>query len=351
MNLVVRVLTERYDELGLAAVGLPRRMDTVLLTPRFVTSRHLVALVSPRGRSRPLVVAKIPRRPGDNQGVHHEATTLRRLTELAGAPVPGVPLLLGTVDVAGHTLLVESAVGGAPLDPPQVRLDRDRALRAGAAFVGELPVVRPADDNPDWYAAALERPLQALADLVPLGGETARLCARTHALLQPLRDASLPAVFEHGDMSDPNLFVGPDGALQVIDWERATESGVPGHDLVFFLQFVAEASRAATTRPAQLAAFDDAFVGPGAWTRPVLLDHLEARGVDPELLPLLVLATWARASATLVDRLVPDADRGGPGAAAPSAQALAAAVSRDRDVALWRHAVALAEERTPRVPV
>jgi hypothetical protein len=347
VNLVDRVLAERYDELGLAAVGLPRRMDTVLLTPRFVTSRHLVALVSRPGDSRPLVVAKIPRRPGDNQGVHHEAATLRRLTELARAPLPGVPLLLGTVDVGGHTLLVETAVQGTPLDPPAVRLDRERAVRAGAAFVGELPVVRPAEDNRDWYGPALVEPLDALAELVPMGGETARLCARTHAVLQPLRDAALPAVFEHGDLSDPNLFLGPDGELQVIDWERATASGVPAHDLLFFLQFVAEATRGATERPAQLAAFDDAFVGPGAWTRPVLLEHLRARGIDPELLPLLVLATWARASATLVPRLVPDSELG---AAAPSAEALAAALSHDRDVALWRHALTRVEEGASRVP-
>lgn len=350
MNLVERALTEQYDELGLADVGLPRRMETVLLTPRFVTSRHLVALVSRPGDSRPLVVAKIPRRPGDNEGVHHEASTLRRLTALAGAPVPGVPLLLGTVDVGEHTLLVETAVQGTAVDPPRVRLDRDRVVRAGAAFVSQLPVVRAADDNRDWYSAALVEPLQALADLVPLGGETALLCARTHAVLQPLREVALPAVFEHGDLSDPNLFVGPDGALQVIDWERASASGVPAHDLVFFLQFVAEAARTATERPAQLAAFDDSFVGPGAWTRPVLLEHLEARGVDPDLLPLLTLATWARASATLVSRLVPDSDLAGSVQTAPSPEALATAVLQDRDFALWRHALTRVEERAPRVP-
>ena len=343
MNLVERVLAERYDELGLAAVNLPRRMDTVLLTPRFVTSRHLVALVSRREDSRPLVVAKIPRRPGDNQGVHHEAATLRRLTALAGSPVPGVPLLLGTVDVGAHTLLVETAVQGTPLDPPRVRLDRDRAVRAGAAFVGELPVVRTAEDNRNWYGAALVEPLQALADLVPLGGETARLCARTHAALEPLRNAVFPSVFEHGDLSDPNLFIGADGVLQVIDWERATTSGVPGHDLVFFLQFVAEATVGATARAAQIAAFDDAFVGPGAWTRPVLLDHLADRGVDPALLPLLTVATWARTSATLVTRLVPDPGRGA--AAAPSPQALAEALTQDRDFTLWRHALTRLEDR------
>ena len=343
MNLVERVLTECYDELGLAAVGLPRHMDTVLLTPRFVTSRHLIALVSRRGDSRPLVVAKIPRRSGDNQGVQHEAATLRRLTWLTGSPVPGVPLLLGTVDVGGHTLLVETAVQGAPLDPPRVRLDRDGAVRAGTAFVDGLPVVRTAEDNQDWYGAALVEPLRALADLVPLDGETARLCARTHAALEPLRDAVLPAVFEHGDLSDPNLFIGADGVLQVIDWERATTSGVPGHDLVFFLQFLAEASAGATARAARIAAFDDAFVGPGAWTRPVLVDHLAARGVDPALLPLLIVATWARTSATLVARLVPDSGRGA--AAAPSPQALAGAVAQDRDVALWRHALTRLEDR------
>jgi aminoglycoside phosphotransferase (APT) family kinase protein len=315
-----------------------------VLTPHFVTSRHVVALVFSPGDPRARVVAKIPRRPGDNEGVDREARMLRRLAELNGGPVSGVPAVVATVDVGGQTLLLETTVHGPELVPREVCRDPDRAIAVGAAFISALPVVVPAAENSDWYRTAVADPLADLVALAPMGGEAAQLASRTHALLEPLRTAALPAVFEHGDMSHPNLLLGADGGLQVIDWERATERGVPGHDLVFYLQYLAESRRSAFTRPEQCAAFDAAFVDPHGWARPALSAHLELRGVDPALLDALVVASWARSAATLVDRLRPGSD--GVHAAG---DALAVAVSNDRDVVLWRHAVLRAEERAASV--
>ncbi|TDK24087.1 hypothetical protein E2F48_15020 [Arthrobacter crusticola] len=52
---------------------------TVLLTPQFVLSRHVVALVFAVGSTRPVLVMKVPRCPGDNEGVRRETDMLRRL--------------------------------------------------------------------------------------------------------------------------------------------------------------------------------------------------------------------------------------------------------------------------------
>lgn len=340
MNLVECVLAERHDELGLADVGLGRRMQTALLTPRFVTSRHVVALVFAPGDPRPRAVAKMPRRPGDNGGVHREAEMLRQLAARLGRPPAGVPAVLGTVHVGGLTLLVETVVTGVALDPRRVQRDRGAAVSAGASFIASLPVTRSAADNVDWYDAALTRPLAKFAERLPMGAEAADLCRRTHALLEPLRATHLPSVFEHGDLSHPNLFLSADeGTLGVVDWERSTTDGVPGHDFVFFLQYVSESVRSGFTRPAQLAAFDDAFLGPDPWASRALRDHVVGRGVDPALLAPLVVASWARSAATLVSRLVPE-----DGAQDhPPAGALDRAVTGDRDVTLWRHAVEQAE--------
>jgi hypothetical protein len=194
--------------------------------------------------------------------------------------------------------------------------------------------------NSHWYDTAVAQPLADLAERLPLGERIPALCRRTHAVLEPLREVRLPAVVEHGDLSHPNIFLIEGGArLGVVDWERSTVDGVPGHDLVFFLQYVSESASSAFTRPAQVAAFDAAFVGPGAWAVPVLRQHLRVRGVDPDLLELLVVACWARAAATLVSRLVPEE---GPGER-PLAAALHAAVIGDRDVQLWQHAVEQAD--------
>jgi aminoglycoside phosphotransferase (APT) family kinase protein len=343
VNLVEQVLAERYDDLGLARAGLSRGMEVVLLTPRFATSRHVVALVSPAGSPRARVVVKIPRRPGDNGGVRHEADVLQELDRLAAGRVLGVPTVLGTVEVDGRLLLVETALHGTPLVPRWVRRRPALALSAARSFLDALPVVRAPGENDDWYGRLVAEPLAALVGHAPLDGETDRLRSRTHALLGPLRDAALPAVVEHGDLSDPNLMLDRHGFLQAVDWERSTTRGLPGHDLVFFLQHVAECRRSARTPEERLAAFDDAFVEPRGLGRAPLREHLAARDVDPALAGPLVVATWARAAASLVPRLVPEIGARG-GAVAHSPSSLADVVSRNRDVALWRHAVARAEQ-------
>lgn len=332
MTFVDRVLREHYDELGLASYGLGSAWATVLLTPRFVTSRHVVALVFPSGSRQPSVVVKVPRQPGDNEGVLREATMLTELADRSDGRLTGVPRILGTPQVGSHTVLVQSALHGPPLDPDAVAADVTAAVHRGRDFLERLPVTRSAEDNTGWYEEVVVRPLEALSVLVA-APEVEALVARTHEVLQPLRSTPLPAVFEHADMSHPNLLLGPAGALQVVDWERATVRGLPGHDLVFFLQYVSESATGSYTRDRQLVAFDSAF-GPQGWARNVLAAHLRSRGVDAEQLPLILAAAWARSAATLADRLAVLSEDGGS-----SAPQVLQAVMQDRDFWLWRHAV------------
>ncbi|SDC39498.1 Phosphotransferase enzyme family protein [Geodermatophilus telluris] len=327
-----------------AALGLDERrvrgMRTSVLTPRFTTSRHVVGMVS-GARGRPELVVKVPRRAGDDSGTRREAHVLGLL---AGTGV-GAPQLVGLVEHEDRAVLVETVVRGAELDPARVRQDPEAAVAAGVAFVSALPVTRPADANAGWYERAVQRPLRSLVELVgDDGGDLAGLVERTHAVLAPLRDVAVPAVLEHADLSHPNLFLAADGSLQVIDWERADEHGVPGHDLVFLLGHLGEARRGAWTRDGQREAFDATFTGPAAWARPLLADHLRARGIDPALLPQVVVLAWARSSATLAERLVPAGASSSEDAGRPTPEQARAAVAADRDVALWRHALDRVEQ-------
>jgi hypothetical protein len=333
VNFIDSVLREHCTEWDLGGFGLGAEWTTVMVTPQFTTSRHVVGLVFPAGTSQPRLVVKVPRCPGDNEGVQREADMLRQLSTLSGGQVEGIPHIVATLDVGEHTVLVETALTGAPLDPYRVAGDLAGAVALGADFVAALPCTRPGPDNRGWYERTVERPLEALASLLPGDAEVSALVQRTHELLRPLRTSTLPAVFEHADLSHPNLLVQSNGRLQVMDWERSSLFGVPGHDLVFYLQYLSESSDMAFMRVAQLAAFDKAF-GPGGWALEPLREHLVLRNVDPELLPLLVIATWARSASTLAYRLASE-DVPVPG----SAQ-LRAAVLQDRDFWLWRHVVA-----------
>ncbi|HEY1155583.1 MAG TPA: aminoglycoside phosphotransferase family protein, partial [Arthrobacter sp.] len=273
------------------------------------------------------------RQPGDNSGVRREAGMLDQLSAAVDSSGGGVPRLVGIRDVGPFTVLVETALTGVPLDPRTVAADLPSAVATGAEFVASLPCTHAAADNTDWYQRAVAEPLAALEGLAG-DAFTGQLVERTHQLLAPLRQAELPAVIEHGDLSHPNLLIKPGGALQVMDWERSLTDGVPGHDLVFYLQYLSESSEQAFAREAQLAAFDKAF-GQGGWALDPLSRHLGMRGVDQSLLPLLVVATWARSTATLADRLAQEAEVDplqGNGKVRATLQA-------DRDFWLWRHVV------------
>ncbi|WP_426997061.1 aminoglycoside phosphotransferase family protein [Pseudarthrobacter sp. N5] len=332
MNFIDSVLQDHYQELELEKYGIGRHWATVLLTPRFVTSRHVVALIFAIGAREPSLVVKVPRQPGDNHSVRHEAEMMKQLRARGGRPLIGVPEVLGTLDVGAHTVLIETAVTGAPLDPHRVAADLSGAISAGTDFVAALPFTRSAPANEGWYDRTISRPLRALAGMLPLDDDLSVLVERTHEMLAPLRSVQLPAVVEHGDLSHPNLFLPPQGRLQVVDWERSRTDGLPGHDLVFYLQYLSESNEQAFSRIGQLEAFDKAF-GSTGWALAPLRSHLQLRGVNPDLLPLLITATWARSAATLAYRLA--------GQAAPEQgrTQMRAAVLADRDYWLWRHVV------------
>ncbi|RJT94887.1 aminoglycoside phosphotransferase family protein [Arthrobacter frigidicola] len=329
MNFVDTVLREHLGAEELGRHGIGRKWASVLLTPQFVTSRHVVALIFPVGSPRPALVVKVPRRPGDNKGVQREADMLRRLE---GEGVAGIPKVVTVFNVGAHTVLVETALTGSPLDPELVVEDFTQAVRAGEEFIAGLPCTIPAAENTDWYERTIGRPLRRMTGLLPGDAELALLVERTHAQLAPLAGDALPAVFEHGDLSHPNLFLQPDGSLQVVDWERSSPDGLPGLDLVFYLQYLGESLAGAYTRQNQLTAFDEAF-GTGGWALDSLRRHLHARDLNVDLLPSLILATWARSAATLAYRLAGEDDpRQGE-------ESLRAAIAGDRDFWLWRHLV------------
>ncbi|GAB5078275.1 hypothetical protein ARTHROSP310_14160 [Arthrobacter sp. AD-310] len=235
---------------------------------------------------------------------------------------------------------METALSGVPLDPKVVATDIETAVAAGTNFIGSLPCTSSAGNNPDWYQRSIGEPLRALSSLVPNDAGLHELIERTHQVLAPLMTTPLPAVMEHGDMSHPNLFLKPRGKLQVVDWERASPYGVPGHDLVFYLQYLTESREQAFARQDQLKSFDHAF-GKGGWALEPLREHLALRSVDSAILPLLVIATWARSAATLSYRLSSSSGKD------QNRVDVNAVIAADRDFWLWRHAVSNWPSRSP----
>lgn len=333
------MLTEHHDELDLARRGFRGQLAVSLLTPRFETSRHVVGLIFCEGEDEPCLVAKIPRRPGDNEGVEREAEMLRALQDSAPAPIAGVPAVIGFFDLFGHGMLVETALRGKPMDPDRVSHDFRHALQAGVEFIFQLPVTAEPRNNTNWYDVTVRQPLAQLIRLAPMGGRMAALVSDTHDFLEPLAAQALPAIFEHADLSHPNLLLSSSGSLQVADWERSRRLGVPAHDLVFFLQYLSESRRSAFTRVAQADAFDAAFTASDAWAVAVGHRYLAKYDVSRDMLPYLVIAAWARSTSTLIARLVPAEDQVTLRADMSGMSDMSAVVAADRDFMLWQHAL------------
>lgn len=333
MKYIDQILRNNHRELGLDKFGLTGQWDTLLLTPQFVTSRHVVALIFAPGAQAPSLVVKIPRQPGDNESVRKEADVLLQLKSLGVGSKQGAPEVVGVLDVGGQTVLIETAVAGNLLEPQLVVEDFPRAVEAGMNFVAALPCTKPVLENADWYQRTIADPLAELASLLPADVEVARLVDRTHEVLAPVRSEQLPAVVEHGDLSYHNLFLQPNGCLQVVDWERSRLDGLPAHDLIFYLQYIGQSREGAlSSRRLQLRTFENAF-GPGGWALAPVAKHLRMRYVNPEMVPYLVIATWARSAATMAYRLAGQAAHGG------ETGHVQAAVTSDRDFWLWRHSV------------
>ena len=331
MTLVDEFLRERGG--GFALDGLDAGWSTVLVTPWWHASRHVVALVYSHRDGRMVAVLKLPRRPGDDGGIRTEAESLRLLAQISPGAAERGPRVLALTRFRGIQLLAETAVRGEMFGPEMVRRDAIRAEKAGIALVRSLPLTASPADDPGWFVRLLERPLLAAVEMTD-GREPVRSAVEaTLAAVEPLRSVPIPLVFEHGDLSHPNLVRRPDGELAAIDWERSEARGLPLHDLSFLLQYLAEARAGVFDLQGRCGVFDGAFLGGRAWARTPLLDELHRLSLPPGLLAPLVLSAWARSAVGLLPRLWA---HGG----SVSSEEVVASFERERDYVLWRHVVA-----------
>jgi Phosphotransferase enzyme family len=309
--LVDTYLAANRVRLGLESFGVGRPAS-LLVTPRFQASAHVVALVVPSGAERPSVVVKLQRLSGPARTLAAEAACLRALVDVVPGGVPGVPRLLADEPIGGHAAVVETALTGRPLDPGTVRRDRDGTVALVGRWVRGL---RRADGPPpgdDRWSRLVEPALSTLADDLADDPEDVELVGRVGALLEPLRTTPLPLVAEHGDLSHPNLLrldTGLEPRIGAIDWELGEPAGLPLVDFLFFLGYVAVAtgerrgSRAAVAPEEQARLIETAFGGPGSWAAVAAARQADSEGVDRALLGPLLVATWSRALARLGARL------------------------------------------------
>lgn len=333
MNTALAFLREHRARLALDQRGVPERLASVVLTPRFAASRHVIVLLLPAGRAEPVLVAKLPRLAGDGAALAHEADVLRALQAARPGGLDSVPAVIAFEEVSGYPLLVETALVGPPLDRAAVRRDPARTCALGVDWLADVATPPRGTLDEAAFARLVSEPLAAFAAGFPLARADEALLAMTRESAERLRGVGLPLVLEHGDLSHPNLILRAGGSLGVVDWELAQLAGLPAHDLFFFLTYVAFARQDARTTAAQVEAFRGAFFGRDAWARPYALEYAARLGLASEWLGPLFVLCWARYTTRLWARV--NAAEG-----APAGNGERAAWLRDnRYYALWQYAI------------
>jgi aminoglycoside phosphotransferase (APT) family kinase protein len=325
-------LRERFE---LDGFGVGEGASCVILTPRFRTSRHVIGLLIPSGANEPELVVKMPRLHGDAAGIAREAAVLTALREAWPHAEETVPRVVALAN-GDRPMLVETALPGPLFTPAMVRDSPSRCIDAALGWLIALPTTRR-NDGEASYQRLLKEPLAFLADSFPPRAPERELVARTLELVEPLRGGDVPRVFEHGDLSHPNLIWLEGDRVGVVDWELAEEEGFPLHDLAFFLAFATFALRRPRTAEEHLAAFHDAFFAPGGWSRARVTAYSDKFELGRPLLAPLFIACWARHTA----RLALGIAGGRPGLLSEEG---AAWVRQNRYYALWRHTITHADK-------
>lgn len=331
------VLRRNWARWALNGLAAPRKLSFVLCTPRFRTSRNVIFLIRTSAKAAPALVAKVARLAPAGDLLVREAGNLRRVQAAVPQRLNSIPRLMACETLAGHSVLLQTAVAGRVLAPHVLRRASPACLDGVVDWLIQVhrSTAQTVDKKDRWFHRVVRRPLEQFAQSFSAAAEERSLVNETLRRAQSLFFYSFPSVFEHGDLSSPNLLLADDGQIGVVDWELAEPCGLPAADLFFFLNYVAFARSKASNHAEHVAAFQEAFFGRNAWSLPYVSRYRQALNLPPETLRDLFLLCWARYVARLPIRAGQHETI--DGTTEPSW------LGQNRYCAMWRHALRSAD--------
>lgn len=285
--------------------GTPAGLSSVMLTPGFKASSHLILFVLKAGYEQPILVIKLPRVAGDHNRLDKEVENLRKLHGMQEGGFDSIPRIVAYEDCGGHMLLVETMVKGEVMRRSLVKRKTGTCIFTALEWLDEIGKASMISSEKvlNWFEELAESRFRILESSLPLSERERELLNRTRELVAPLREERLPLVFEHGDFSAPNILIEEKSGLGVVDWELAEPLGIPAADLFFFLSYAAFSRNGAEKPGEYLRAFHEAFFLPKGWARPYVLHYGELLNILPDLLKPLFVLSWSRYLAHMVARL------------------------------------------------
>jgi len=329
------------ERLGLDNYGLPEELSALVITPRFRSSSHVLFAIFPEGKSRPVLVVKVPRMKGESPSINREATNLRTVQSSRLQGFESIPSVVALEEVWDRPILVETALVGEPMDPPTIRRNPKGCCIALMEWLIDVQLATCVTPDPDriWFEKLVKEPFEYMREKFPISEQEEHFLNWTWEQVKQISDAKIPLVFEHGDLSHPNVMLLDDGKVGVVDWEQADPQGLPGVDLFFFLTYVAFARYQAREKDNYLTAFKSAFWGRSAWAIPHINSYAERLKLPRSTLTPLFVLSWFRYIINQLKRL---------GYIAPAEEKFESTTATwlrgNRYYSLWQYAVKHAAE-------
>jgi aminoglycoside phosphotransferase len=320
--------------------GLVSNMSCVVATPRFSASAHLLFLFVRSGSSEPALVAKVARVRGQSPIIEAEAANLEAVHKLCPGGFVSIPSVIKVGDCVGHRFLLETAIAGQPMRPSLVRRSPQTCVRIVLEWLLNLHAASLTDAVHNWYEELIAAPALEYCTCTGVN-ERGDVFDRVAQVAGPIASMPLRCVFEHGDLSHPNILINDEGLIGVVDWELGTPAGLPAFDLFFFLTYIAFCLGRPRTPDEHVAAFHKVFFTRDAtWPADCILEYADKLRLPRELLRPLFLLGWSRYVWRLASRL----RMRGHDLTRPEGWAV---LTTDRYYSLWQHAIQHANSALP----
>ncbi|HET7043262.1 MAG TPA: phosphotransferase [Gaiellaceae bacterium] len=223
----------------------------------------------------PSAVLKFSRGPAGDEALEREAAVLAHV-ERVRPQLTGTPRVRRVFRRCGRVAVEESVLPGRPLIERLDRRSHGELAERVTQWLVELAGREAPAPRASWWERLVGVPLERFAREFSTVVEPAEL-ERVRGVLGRLPD--LPLVVEHRDCSPWNALLADDGRLGLADWESSEEAGLPLLDLVYFLEYAAQA---AGTDPA---------TAEGLARRCTAL-YCDAIGIDPAVAQPLRVLCW-----------------------------------------------------------
>jgi aminoglycoside phosphotransferase len=234
-----------------------------------------------------------------------EATALRAFHHGHPELQDAAPRLVTFDAESSPALLLETAVVGSALAPDRVRRAPDAACRVVMDWlrrVREAHTSRSARDG-ERLLTSIAAELDAFGRSYGWSADERHGLDRAADVLARLSANGLPLVFEHGDLSHPNLVLQRTGTLAVVDWELAGSQGLPLADAFTALAYLAAARERARDSASAARAYERAVTADDGWARDHLLEEARAAGLDGQAVSDLAVLCWTRSLARSLARV------------------------------------------------